>query len=330
MGRIFQTLGLCVGLSLSAAQAGAENWTCRHASVQDGLTGAYVEGIEDIAWDKSRNRLYLSAYNRRAEGAYGAIYALDFSSLDKVNLTVTPLEAAGSLRPHGVTYHQDRLWAIDRQNLAHPVLREFKVSDLTLEDVSQQGGDAICHANDIAIAKGQVFVTNDRNPCTGFKAWFAQIFGTASGQVKVAGDKWRPLGSELNFPNGIAPWKDGLLISATRANVLYYLSFDGQILNEVELDYAPDNLSIGDDGAVYFTGFDSLIGYAWFRSDKSNREDAPSHVFRMSADGEVDELALLPENLPAGATVAIRVQNKLIIGSAFDHGLGVCTLKDGQ
>lgn len=329
MGRVFQTLGLCAGLGLAAGSALAEGWTCRHANVQDQFTGALVEGIEDIAWDEQRQRFYLSAYNRRIEGSYGAIYALDFDNLGGPVLEVVPLDVAGPLRPHGITYHQGSLWVIDRQNIPHePKLRRFNVSDRALLPVSEQGGEAICHANDIAVTGDNVLVTNDRNPCSGFKAWFAQIFGTASGQVKVAGEAWAALGPELNFPNGIAPWKGGVMVSATRANALYHLNFDGQIIEEFELGYAPDNLSIGDDGALYFTGFDSLIGYAWFRSDKSNRDDAPSHVFRLKPDGAAEDLNLPPEALPAGATVAMRVKGHLVIGSAFDHGLGICTKKD--
>jgi|GEM_PF-2921269 len=329
MGRVFQTLGLSFGLSLFAGAALAEGWSCRHIQVQDALTGAFVEGIEDIAWDEGRARFYLSAYNRRVEGAYGAVYILDEARLNDGLLQAKALHVEGSLRPHGITYDGQSLWVVDRESLPHrPVIRQFQIEDMTLRSVFGKGGEAVCHANDVAVLGDKLYATNDRNSCSGFGAWFAQIFGTANGQVKRLDQDWEPLGPEIRFANGIAPWKGGLMVSATRAGKLHHMDSDGILLRSYDLEAAPDNLSVGDDGALYFTGFDSLIGYAWFRSDKANRSDAPSAVFRLNKDDEIEKLDLQPQDLPAGATVVVRLKDYLLIGSAFDHGLGLCRAKE--
>lgn len=331
MGRLFQTLGLSLGLSLVSAGGLAEEWVCHHVQVQDALTGAFVEGIEDITWDEARSRFYLSAYNRRVEGAYGAVYSLEEGALEEEVLRVHPLQIIGPLRPHGIHYDGRSLWVIDRQGLPHkPKLRQFQLEDWVLKPLLEKGGAGICHANDVTSLDGQVFVTNDRNSCSGIGAWFAQIFGTANGQVKRLGDDWGAVGPGIHFPNGIVPWKGGFLVSATRADKLHHIALDGNLIKTIDLEAAPDNLSLGDDGSLYFTGFESLIGYAWFRSDASNRDDAPSQVFRLTQDETVERLDLRPEDLPAGATVALRVKEYLVIGSAFDHGLGVCLAKEDE
>lgn len=325
MGRLFQTLGLSLGLSLVSAGALAEEWTCRHVQVQDALSGAFVEGIEDIAWDEERARFYLSAYNRRVEGAYGAIYVLNETQLDDGLFQVQSLMIDGPLRPHGITYDGQSLWVVDRQGLPHqPVVRQFQVKENMLIPVSEKGGRDVCHANDVAAIDGTLYVTNDRNSCAGFGAWFAQIFGTANGQVKGLKEDWEAIGPTIHFPNGIAPWKDGMMVSATRDDRIYHMALDGTLIGSSYLGVAPDNLNIGDDGALYFTGFDSLIGYALFRSDASNREDAPTQIFRLNHEDEIEQLDLPPQDLPAGATVVMRVRDYLVIGSAFDHGLGLC------
>lgn len=328
MGALFQAVGLSIGLSLGFTAA-ADEWACRHAKVMDKGSGAFVEGIEDLAFDAENQRLFLSAYNRRTDDL-GAIYTLSLGDLGYDVLPVNSLRYDRALRPHGIDYDvkNEVLWVIDRVGIPYrPVLRGFSIDAVTLRNISSVQGAAICHANDIMASEGQVYLTNDRNSCTGFGAWVAQIFGTKNGQVKHVDDGViKPFGPKFNFPNGIAPWKDGILVSATRGDMLHHLSYDGEMIGEFPLSFPPDNLTLGSDGAVYFTGFESLIGYAWFRSDKEDRGEAPSHVFQLNADGDVRELPLNPDHLPAGATVAYRVADWLIIGSAYDHGLGVCRI----
>lgn len=331
MGTLFRTLGLCAGLGL-ALPAHAAGWMCRHISLSDAQSGAGIVGIEDIAVDEGRGVAYLSAYNRRT-GDHGAIYALSRDALAVQKTTVHRLQPSDGapLRPHGIALESSgHLLVIDRVGTGenyHPIIRHFAIEGGGLRLLDLVQAPDLCHANDLLpLSGGGLLISNDHRACDGVFEWVQRILGLPTGEVlRAERAQVHAWADDIRFPNGLAQWNGEIIVSATRADALYRYDLNGERLGEINLPGSPDNLSVGRDGALYFTVFPSLIGYARFRSDEDGREAAPTHVLRlMPGEGEATDLELPSKDLPAGGTVAAPFGDWLLIGSAFDYGLGVC------
>lgn len=126
-------------------------------------------------------------------------------------------------------------------------------------------------------------------------------------------------GTESPTPNGLTLSADGstlYFLQYTAKKIAEYDMATGVIVREADLSIAPDNMSVGPDGALYTTGFVALDD-ARTCSETGLEECAhPSGVDRIDpATFDVTSVDL-PSDLPVeGATVAVPVGDHLLISS---------------
>ena len=105
----------------------------------------------------------------------------------------------------------------------------------------------------------------------------------------------------------------------------------GELYRIIEVPGAPDNLTVDENGDIYFTIFANLIDYYFYMSESMGIEKTPTGVFRIFADSNWHTVQLLHHNdgsLISGATVAARAGDNLIMGSGWDNHIAVCSGMD--
>ena len=339
------------------------DYMCRPVSVID-EAGQSIFGIEDMAHDVRSGRLILSAYDRFAamramengsEPPGGGLFSLYVDRLtsirdEDVSLPVKTLEVRVPesllLHPHGIGLFDDgetsRLAVVNRLTDMH----DASAADLLLFDLDAQSlaligrgsGEAYCRANDVALLDASTAVfTYDQSRCGAWGVWAERVFQPRSsglrlsrfddGQVDA-----QPVLDDVAFANGVAVSPDGasLLMTASRDQVLRV--FDKQALLEgntdpnvvVSFEGGPDNVSLAPDGssvtAVHpdpFALFLHINGWG----------DLPeSSVVISSADGASQQTIAGPSGtMPGAATSAMMLGDKIIVSSAWDAGLGICS-----
>jgi len=316
-----------------AAQA-AEPTDCRALRPVD-AAGARVVGVEDIAHDTARERLILSAYDRRAVARalardapvpQGGLYALPLGRLADGEVRVEPLAVAGlppgGLRPHGIALAGDRLAVVNRTVAAGrivPVVDLFTLGDRGLGHATRLTEPRLCRPNDVAFARdGRLLVTNDRGACDGPALWWERLANRpASFVMAFDGDRGAVLARGFRFANGIAVTPSGPVVAATRGRRLHRLGGAS-----VALPFAPDNLSVDAAGAVWAAGPVSLWRYAAFRAGWLASPGA-SGVARLTPDGALATFTV-PAAVLAGVTVALPVGERVVLGAAYDDRLALC------
>ena len=337
--------------------------------------GRPIVGIEDLAVDHARGRLYLSAYDRRAVArerdrkagpeTTGGLYMLDLATPLAGTATARPLRSAAGealpQRPHGIALYiskstgERQLFAIERryERIDGEWRRRPELAVLTLAgDGTTVEGVAhlrlppeLCSPNDLTPTLSGILITNDHGACGGIERKFEDAFGLDAAFVA----RLTPAGMEtavrkLRFANGIAvahrpDGEEELVVAATRADALFTFPIDVRDRTRREarqilrIDAAPDNITLGPDGALYVAVHPRLFRYALFRGHWFGVDHAPSAVLRLRYDGTgtlaAERFFADPDgDLISGATVAAVDRGRLFLGAAFDDHLAVCTLPD--
>ena len=212
-------LVICAGLGgLAFAHFTKQNFPTLDCERHEIMVGNHqIIGVEDMAFDKVQNTIYLSAYDRRISSA-GGIYRFsspDFSDLKKLEISGLPLT------PHGFDLtrrgSQLSLAVIDRDLSSKreiaAQLRLFKWSDETPEitEVDLDTGNAVlCNANDlISGAEDETFfITSDHSSCTYRGRKFENIFNPNRASVLFLDVNRDPVAEtrfeELYFANGLS------------------------------------------------------------------------------------------------------------------------------
>ncbi|MEZ5894263.1 MAG: hypothetical protein R3C58_14105 [Parvularculaceae bacterium] len=337
--------GACAREEIAPARFDADD--CRHLMLTDAVSGAEIVGAEDLALDRERGRLFISAYDRRAaekaarqnKGAppSGGLYVVGLDALFDAtadSVAVSPLAApadfAGGLRPHGVSYdaanhelvfinrayaRQGRKWKMTPELLRVGANGEAFVGAPT---------PAHCAANDVA-ANGEGVVTSfDHGKC-GWSAGVENVFGLKrSGVASDDGGVY----ARARFANGVENAPDGgVIVAATREKAILSLKRggDGYVeIARVKTPGGPDNLSLTDDGGIVAAVHPSLTKLALTRKYGIGR--APSRIVEADmATGAVDILVDDPKGkIFSAATSAVMTAKGLIAGSVTDKGLLIC------
>lgn len=323
---------------------------CRRVALIDAETGSPIRGAEDLALDPARNRLFISAYDRRAvetaaaSRAFlvpeGAIYAVEFQALAKAGagpVTLTPFVrpggVPGGLRPHGLAYSPDRdeIAFINRgyQKIDGKWRRSAAILRVGADGVQANGAaPAHCGANDLVEGRGGVYVTFDHEACDWRAALEDALTLRRSG---VSAEDGSRLFARAAFANGLAGTSSGkFALAATREKSILILGEEGGSLVEtgrVALPGGPDNLTVAPDGAVIAAVHPSLTVMGLHRRLGFGR--AGSRVVRLDPEsGAVEVLFDDPGGVKFnGATVAVLWDDALVLGSATDDGLLYCRRK---
>jgi sugar lactone lactonase YvrE len=323
-----------LGCGLGVGAQAAELRDCRAVRPVD-AAGERVVGVEDIARDPARERLILSAYDRRAvaralrrgrPAPEGGLYAMPLDRLAAGEVRVERLAPRalppGGLRPHGLAVAGDRLAVVNRTVAAGrlaPVVDRFALGDDSLEHEARLAESRLCRPNDVAwTAEGRLLVTNDRGACGGPAFWWERVANRPWSFVMAFDDgRGRLAARGFRFANGIAVTPAGAVVAATRGRRLHRL--DGA---SVALPFAPDNLAVDDDGAVWAAGPMSVWRYAAYRAGWS-AAPGPSGVARWGDGRRVDSF-IAPAAAPRGVTVALPLGDRLLLGAAYDDHLALC------
>lgn len=341
------------------APARPSDLVCRAVGLQDTITGLLVAGVEDVALDPVAPRLILSAYDRHTDepgGLYGV--PLDDLLMPSGRLIAAPrfapVPGGPPLRPHGFTIapaapdgKSARLAVIVRtlrSEGGHSAqLRFFSLSASGLAPAGIAiTAPSLCNANDVAAidAGSGWLVTSDRKACGSLGRFVEDVLGDRNSSVRaVRGRTLNTVASDIPFANGIAIDDNDVYVAATRAKSIYVYDraalLTGNraaLIRTWPLGVAPDNLAVGSDGSIYIAAHENLLRYALFRAGL--RKTSRSLIYRFDpASGlgpqRIGVVGGRGEPLQ-GVTVALRIGMHLVLGSAYDTGLALCTLPPGD
>ena len=324
---------------------------CRRVTLIDAASGKAVVGAEDLAYDAAARRILISAYDRRAverqarrrasDIEQGGIYAASIDALkgatDALTLSsiVSRETVAGGLRPHGVSFDSDRreiafinrsYQRIDGDWRMTPRIERAGADGAALIG---DGGRPRCSANDLATIGEETFVSFDHAAC-GWRGGLEDILASrASGLDSADGVD---LFEGARHANGVVATNDRqLALAATRDKSVMILDRNSSgfsVDRTFEVPGAPDNLTIGADGAIVAALHPSLLAIGAERRLGWGRSG--SRV--VSIDPGSGAVGLLFDDpkaaLLSAASAAIEADGVLVIGSALDRGLVVCERSD--
>jgi hypothetical protein len=320
---------------------------CWPVELVDQATGQKVVGAEDMDFDPASGTIFISAYNRRAVAGerhagdvttQGGIYTLSLAALTpRAALPVIDrteaFRAGHDFRPHGFAFGRDAegawLWVINRlyepadgRLAPRPVFETFRLAPEGWLHAETRDIAGMCDPYDVAMLPGReggFAFTDVTRRCDG--GWFA-----TRGALWLSDGAPRALAEGLAFPNGIAVVGERLLVAETRGHALAVFDLSGRSAGkDIPLPIGPDNLTADGDG-VLVAGFPNLLDYYFYLQGWLGIRKTPSAAYRLSLKGGM--LALLFKDdgaLISGATVALRAGNYLLLGSAWDDHVAVCS-----
>ncbi len=327
--------------------------TGQFATIEPKFTGHCVAlngiaGPEDILIHPSGNFAFISSDNRLASMAGknepGAIYFYDLKNqnVDPVNLTKNldfdfhPLGISFFAEPDGT----GTLFAVNRKSLSPAAVGNnnvviFRWENQTLRYV--KAVDVASSPNDIAaVGADQFYVTNDYEQRDGILADLQTIIPLPLSSVGFYdGGAYSEVITGLAFANGIAVSQAGdkVFVAETLSQRLGIYAVNAEtknlkLIDEIELNTAPDNISISSDNQLWIAAHPQLLSLYGHRGDPGKL--APSQILRLTrgvADQFVVEQVLLDAgDLLSGASVAAAIGERVLIGAAFENKFLDCSL----
>jgi len=311
---------------------------CRRIDLLDKATGAAIVGAEDMAIDREKGRLLISAYDRRAaERAAkrgrrppdGGLYAVAVEKLFDANqsLSVTPMmdtaEFDNGLRPHGIAVSDGEIAFINRAYVKDGARWRLEPTLARVRpDGEKEENPVHCAANDVAYADGEIVHTRDHGACGGYGRFLETVFARKkSGAYGMDG---KAVIDGVAFANGVAVADAGLAVAATREKALHMRASESPHARAtVSLPDAPDNLSM-DEGAIVVALHPDLFRLALNR--KLGVGKAGSRIARV--DLQTQEIEILFDDRSgdqfSAATVGVITARGLVAGSVTDAGVLVC------
>jgi hypothetical protein len=317
--------GVTILALVFGASGGERAWAeaaCRHVIVE-APGSRVVSGAEDLAVDRDRGVLYLSAFDRRAVAArrlepsgrliLGGIYAVPVAALAEAR-RVTARDVSAEFkrqhdfRPHGIGLYREggtarALFAVNRSY--RQVGGDWKRSDrVEMFDLDSHGlrhrktvaHPLMCRANDVAaLGPGSFLVTNDHGTCAGFGKLAEDVAGlSASYVLHYDGKVTRKVATNIPFANGIVVGAGGqVYVAATRGHGIHVYDLKTLLAATKPLSSVPsvipvgsgvDNLSFDNDGALLAAVHPSMFKLAVHLRGWLGPLEAESHVARIPLD----------------------------------------------
>ena len=300
-----------------------------------------VAGPEDIVIDKARGLAFISSLNRRDDESRGAIHIVD---------PADPLAAGGwrdmtggapaAFKPLGLDYYEGegvrRLFVV---NAAANAVELYDVGeDGALAHLESFSEPRLTSPNNVAAVGPRAFyVTNDvkagRDSMLGN---FRFLTRAASGAVLFTdGTAWRVAADGLRFANGVAVSSDGRRLYAAETAgeaVRIYERNPGsgalRALQTIETPFAPDNITIDAEGAVWVAGLPKPLALPAHAADPDMR--VPSAVMRIDEGGAREVIYRDPGEEISAATVAARAGQALLIGALYENKFLICELPGAE
>ncbi|MEM6972560.1 MAG: hypothetical protein AAF577_07120 [Pseudomonadota bacterium] len=300
---------------------------CRRIDIVD-RRDRIIEGIEDLQILPSGEVIF-SAHNRRyrerpARGIYRiSVQDMVFSDPPYAEEIRGVERAVERLYPHGIAYdpRDGRLAFVNR-----PTDDDAEVVWGTLGpggfDMSGRwSGGGSCRANDVIWRGSELFVTLDRQDCGPSVADLMP--GAATGRLmRVGFGGAETLADGLEFANGLVELGGTVYVAETRGNRLR----DVVTGETIEMPGGPDNINPGPVGTMVVAMHPSLMDY-WFYSLNFS-ERAGTRVVRLDPRRQGDQTVLFDDPIGKifkGGTAAAFSRGTMIVGSAYDSGLLICS-----
>lgn len=295
---------------------------CRHVEVTDPRTGQAIVGIEDMALWRNGSQLIFTAYDRRDDSKpNGGLYSAPVWDLEAGNSVEARrlYNPRGSFRPHGfaISNQERRLAVINRPAESDTEIMVGALSRDGWRVESFIDDPRFCRANDLDFnhpSNVRLRISLDRADCGPSVRDLAPWSRTG----KVLSTDGGPIWTDevgLSFANGVS----GKYVAETRAKRISI-----QYGDPIEVPGGPDNLTRTFDGdlvaALHPNLFLTSLGVGgWW-------DHIPTRIVRVDPnDGGIEVLFDDPSGqVFSGATVAILSGDRLVAGSAIDHGLLVC------
>jgi arylesterase/paraoxonase len=310
---------------------------------------AMEASAEDIQIDRANGLAYLSYLDRRGlvEGKQvrGTVMLIDLNASEPRPRPALASDPA-DFRPHGMSLYRagdgsQRLFVISHTPIGGGVRHEvhlFEQGPTGAFVLLRTVRDPLFRRPNAMVATGpeQFYVANDSGASGGWQR--LQEFLLRRGLSTVAyfdGSKARVVASGIKSGAGIALSPDGtkIYVSETvgkRIRVFARNAASGDLTAEetVDIDSAPDNLSVDSAGRVWIVAHARTLALVRSFADAANK--APTQVLRFDPAGKgAGRLQQVYMNsgaeLSGGAGAAV-YQNSLLMGSITDRKLVRCRL----
>jgi arylesterase / paraoxonase len=314
-----------------------------------------IVGAEDIDADRELNYLFVSSQDRRPEQTssgpafkQGAIYiAQPDPNVKPVSLTS---EINTPFHPHGISYR-----ASDETPGTLAVVNHTPAGDeVLLFDVIVGGTTGIDmppvqlklrrtvrdplmnSLNDVTLIGGDKFyATNDHGSETEFGRFLETwLLLPRANVIYFDGAKAEVAATGFNYANGIAANADYSEIYVAEATGRAMQTFrrnltTGELAHThtLTLPVGPDNLDVDGDGAIWIGAHPRLLDFLAHSEDP--KKLSPSAALKVTPAGDdtkFEEIYANNGEQLSGSSVAVHVDNRLIIGPVFDPKFLNCTL----
>lgn len=289
---------------------------------------------------------YISSDDRRAHlrdpSGAGNIYRFQGAG-EKHELQLMELpEALNSFHPHGISYFKEAdkeyLFVINHRVPAaadggHDIFL-FRIDGLRLITVKQLVVPGGYSPNDIAaISSDEFYFSSDRKALSGITMYVEVLLGLARSSIgHYYQGQWKTAVDDLAFANGIAysSRHQQLWVSESRAGQLrkYQRSENGhlELRQTLSLGNSPDNISVLSNGDLLVA--DHVNGVAQARNASDPTIASPSRIWKVKANGKLDmPLLQLDGRAYSAASVAVSINNQLLLGSIYNDGLLLCSVE---
>jgi arylesterase/paraoxonase len=296
------------------------------------------EPAQDIRVDLGRGIAYLSVRNRR-----GTVLLMDLN-VEEPRPRAALASQPRAFMPRGLSLYAPadaprRLFVVNERAPGEFSVEIFEETPTgafapveSLRDPLLVQPDSIA-----AIGPRQFYVTNESGVPPGMGRLFERVFRRGlSTVVFFDGEKMRVVAEGLKGATGLAISNHGLSVFVSESLGKRLVVYDRdsatnalELRNIIELEGAPDNVSIDADGTLWFTAHPKLLDLRAHLREPSER--APTLVYRLrrSVIEKEDRLSIpylsLGEELSAGTVAAVH-GDRMLIGAATSPRLLVCSL----
>ncbi|MEM9422148.1 MAG: SMP-30/gluconolactonase/LRE family protein [Pseudomonadota bacterium] len=290
-----------------------------------------IVGAADIETIPDSSAAYMASFDRRGGATRGAVLRFDTENpLDNASWRDRTDGKPVMFEPMGIDLYHARLpdgrWLsrLFVVNLAGPEVLLYDVDangDLALRE--RFSDPRIVSPNDVvATGPRSFYVTNDTaSGQKSFRGKLDFLLGFRTGQVfHYDGNSWSDVVDNLAFPNGLALTADGrtLYLAEMRAKSLarFERDPDSDVLTPVDsvpLETFPDNLSIDAQGHVLVGTVPQPLSFTAY--GEGLKDKAPSSILRVAQSGLIETLFQDPGDALSAATVGVRLNDKILIGS---------------
>ena len=358
-GRITAVAGVILAVGLVAWGFRVASTAGLFTEVTPGFAGtcAAVRGIigaEDVAVDRKTGLAFLSATDRRApkdhpdpqDGVY--IFQPGHPELGVTKLTGTPKD----FHPHGIGLWRGAdgtltLMAVNHRSDGSSTVDVFTVKETpnadgtmraSLGETASVQSSLLVRPNDVApTGPNSFYVTNSHTSTTAFGRFLETwLLVPRADVVYYDGQIPRVAANGLRFANGVALSPDGSKLYVAESLGRDIVTYDRQPItgalfekSRFAISAGLDNIDVDARGNLWVAGHPKLFDFLAYQGVPA--KPSPSEIFRVDVASGIPVAARViyadPGQQIGAASVGVRSDGRLLIGSVFDPKFLDCTMR---